>query len=215
MLLTDDDTEPDPLWLEAAAAYLDAHPEESGVEGIVRSPAYDPLYAYSVQLAEAGGFMTCNISFRREVLTKLGGFSEDYPFPHCEDLDLAFRVLRHGTIGFAPGMAIVHHPRPLTVWQWIRRGRMVESEVVLFRRFRGAFGLKAVLPAWLYPLACAVPVWRKMLREARRGPPRRAIRAGVIATGYTAMVTWASLRLAAAAAGELFSFGRSLRRPAR
>jgi GT2 family glycosyltransferase len=194
VLFTDDDTEPDPRWLEAAAAHLDSHPDELGVEGVVRSPPFDPLYAHSLEQVTGGGYMTCNIGFRRNVLSAVGGFSEDYPFPHCEDLDLAYRVLARGPIGFAPDMAIVHHPRPLTVGQWIGRGRMAESEIVLFRRFRERFGNAAGLPARLFPLASAAGVWRTMLREARRGPLKRAARAGVIAAGYTVVVSWVSLR---------------------
>ncbi len=194
VLFTDDDTEPDPAWLEAAAAHLDAHPHDLGVEGTVRSPDYDPLYAHSLEQVARGGYMTCNIGFRRTALTSTGGFSEEYPFPHCEDLDLAYRVLRDGPIGFAPEMAIVHHPRPLTAWQWVTRGLMAESEIVLFGRFRERFGHARRLPARLFPLASSASVWRTMLREGRRGPWRRAIRAGTIAVGYTAMVAWASLR---------------------
>jgi GT2 family glycosyltransferase len=199
VLFTDDDTEPDPTWIEAAAAHLDAHPDDAGVEGPVRSPDYDPLYAHSLANAAPGAYWTCNIGFRRSVLDAVAGFSEDYPYPHCEDLDLAYRVLRHGAIGFAADMAIVHHPRSLTACEWMRRGRMVTSEIVLFDRFRERFGRAARLPARLFPLASATGVWRTLLREGRRGPLRRAIRAVRIAVGYTAVVAWATLRPSARA----------------
>jgi GT2 family glycosyltransferase len=193
VLFTDDDTEPDPGWIEAAAAHLDAHPDELGVEGTVRTPAYDPLYAHSLANAAPGAYWTCNIGFRRAALQELGGFSEDYPFPHCEDLDLAYRILRRGPIGFAPGMGIVHHPRPLSATQWMRRGRMATSEIVLFERFRERFGRAARLPGRLFPLASAAGVWRTMAREGRRGPARRTVRAAAIALGYTATVAWVTL----------------------
>jgi GT2 family glycosyltransferase len=194
VLFTDDDTEPAPTWIEAAAAHLEAHPEELGVEGVVRSPAYDPLYAHSLVNDAPGAYWTCNIGFRRAVLAELGGFSEDYPYPHCEDLDLAYRALRRGSIGFAPEMAILHHPRPLTARQWMDRGNMTTSEIVLFSRFRERFGRAARLPARLFPLASSAGVWRTMAREGRRGPLRRVVRASAIAVGYTATVMWVTLR---------------------
>jgi GT2 family glycosyltransferase len=197
VLFTDDDTEPEPTWIEAAAAHLDAHPEDLGVEGTVRSPAYDPLYAHSLVNAVPGAYWTCNMGFRRAVLAELGGFSEDYPYPHCEDLDLAYRALRRGPIGFAPAMAILHHPRPLTARQWMLRGRMTTSEIVLFSRFRERFGHAARLPARLFPLAASAGVWRTMAREGRRGPARRALRAAAIAVGYTVTVVWSTMRAGA------------------
>jgi GT2 family glycosyltransferase len=194
VLFTDDDTEPDPTWIEAAAAHLEAHPEDLGVEGVVRSPDYDPLYAHSLVNGAPGAYWTCNIGFRRAALGELGGFSEDYPFPHCEDLDLAYRALRRGSIGFAPEMAILHHPRPLGAREWMLRGRMAISEIVLFERFRERFGRVRRLPARLFPLAAAAGVWRTMWREGRRGPLRRSARAAAIAVGYTAVVAWTTLR---------------------
>jgi glycosyltransferase involved in cell wall biosynthesis len=201
VLFTDDDTEPAPTWIESAAAHLETHPDDVGVEGTVASPDYDPLYAHSLVNSAPGAYWTCNIGFRRAVLADVGGFSSDYPYPHCEDLDLAYRTLRRGPIGFAPAMAILHHPRPLTARQWMLRGRMTTSEVVLFERFRERFGRAARLPARLFPLASAVGVWRTMAREARRGPARRALRAAAIAVGYTATVAWSTLRPSARAAG--------------
>ena len=107
---------------------------------------------------------------------------------------MAYRALRRGSIGFAPAMAILHHPKPLSARQWMLRGRMTISEIVLFDRFRERFGRAARLPARLFPLASAAGVWRTMAREARRGPPRRSVRAAAIAVGYTAVVAWSTLR---------------------
>jgi hypothetical protein len=39
----------------------------------------------------------------------------------CEDLDLAYRALRIGPIGFAPAMQMTHFPRPLPLKGWIAR----------------------------------------------------------------------------------------------
>lgn len=202
VLFTDDDTEPAPIWIEAAAAHLDAHPEDLGVEGTVRSPEYDPLYAHSLVNDAPGAYWTCNIGFRRELLAAIGGFSDDYPYPHCEDLDLAYRALRRGPIGYSPAMEILHHPRPLTAREWMLRGRMTTSEIVLFERFRDRFGHARRLPPRLFPLASTIGVWRTMAREGRRGPVRRTLRAIAIAVGYTTTVAWSTLGPSARGAGD-------------
>ena len=191
---TDDDTEPDPGWLAAAVTFLERSPEHVGVEGPVDTPPYDPLYGLSLTNAAPGAYWTCNIAFRRTVLDRLGGFDDGFPYPHCEDLDLAFRALAHGPIGFADAMRIVHHPRALTLRQLAARGRLTASEERLFARHRERYGRIRRLPARLFPLASAAGFVRVMLGEARRDPLRRAPRAAAITAGYLAMVVLATLR---------------------
>jgi GT2 family glycosyltransferase len=191
---TDDDTEPAPGWLAAAAAFLARSPRHVGVEGPVETPPYDPLFAHSLANAAPGAYWTCNVAFRREVVERLGGFDERFPYPHCEDLDLAFRALELGPIGFDEGMRIVHHPRALTLRQLIGRGRLAASEEVLFARHRERYGRLRRLPARLFPLASSVAYLRILLAQARRDPLRRAPRAAAIAAGYLALVLASTLR---------------------
>src|SRR5215212_1006346 len=98
LLFTDDDTEAGLTWVEAACGFLDTHPDHVGVEGPVSSPAFDPLYEHSLENDKPGAFWTCNIAYRGEAFRRLGGFSENFPYPHCEDLDLAFRAQALGPI---------------------------------------------------------------------------------------------------------------------
>ena len=191
---TDDDTEPGPGWLGAAIAFLERSGEHVGVEGPVATPPYDPLFGHSLSNASPGAYWTCNIAFRREVLARLGGFDEGFPYPHCEDLDLAFRALALGPIGFAAEMRIVHHPRSLTMGQLIGRGRLTISEARLFARHRERYGRLRRMPARLFPLASSAGYLRLLLAQARRDPVRRGPRAAAIAAGYVAMVLLATLR---------------------
>jgi GT2 family glycosyltransferase len=194
VLFTDDDTEPEPDWLETAAAFLDAHTDHVGVEGTVRSPAWDPLYAYSITTDRPGSYLTCNIAFRRAALEQLGGFDDETFAFHCEDVDLAYRAQRLGPIGFAPAMAVLHHPRELTLGQATRRGRMTVNEIALFRRHRERFGRAANLPAGLFPLVSALTYLAGLARTASVLTPRRAARYTAYAGGYLANVIWASTR---------------------
>jgi glycosyltransferase involved in cell wall biosynthesis len=90
---TDDDTEPAPTWLESAAASLERRPDLVGVEGPIESPPYDYLSELSLENESPGAFWTCNVAYRADALRRLGGFSSEFPYPHCEDRDLGYRAL--------------------------------------------------------------------------------------------------------------------------
>jgi GT2 family glycosyltransferase len=191
VLFTDDDTEPEPGWLESAAGFLAAHPDHVGVEGPVASPPFDPLYAYSIEADAPGSYVTCNLAFRADVLAELGGFDEEAFDFHCEDLDLAFRAMRRGPIGFEPGMRILHHPRAMTLRELVARGRMTGNEIELFARHRDRFGRAAKLPPRLFPLVSAVHVALRLAPRAQLRSPRRIARYAAYVTGYLANVAGA------------------------
>ena len=192
VVFTDDDTEPAPEWLQSAVDFLNAHPDHAGVEGPVRTLPYDRLYGHSMHAEKGGQYLTANIAFRRAALDWVGGFYEGFPALHCEDVDLAFRVMGEGPIGWAEGMAIVHHPRAQTIRQLARRGRMVSSEVLLVQRHPDRFGRAAKLPPRLFPLLNALAYWRVLGREGIKSP-QRALRAAAIALLYMANVILAVL----------------------
>ena len=194
LLFTDDDTEPAPEWVDAALGFLGGAPDHVGVQGPVESPPFDPLFAVSLEADSPGHYWTCNIGFRRAVLEDLGGFHEGFPFAHCEDLDLAYRALARGPIGWAPAMRIVHHPREQTLAQLARRGRLTVSEITLFARHRERFGRLRRLPARLFPLFSSAGFLRIMAAEARRAPLRRGPRALALALAYELRVLAGVLR---------------------
>jgi GT2 family glycosyltransferase len=194
VLFTDDDTEPAPTWIDAALAFLDAAPEHVGVEGPVASPPYDPLFGMSLRATSPGQYWTCNVGFRRSVLQRLGGFYEGFPFAHCEDLDLAYRALEHGPIGWAEGMRIVHHPRALSFAQLADRGRLTVSEIDLFARHRERYGRLRRVPARVFPLFSSIGFLRIMAAEARRAPLRRGPRALALAARFELRVLGGVLR---------------------
>jgi GT2 family glycosyltransferase len=197
LLFTDDDTEVAPTWVEAACEFLDRHPAHVGVEGPVGSPPFDPLYEHSLKNDAPGAYWTCNMAYRREAFLELGGFLEDFPDPHCEDLDLAYRALHSGEIGFAPGMSVIHHPRPLPLSGWVRRARLTRSEAVLFAKHRERFGRSARMPARLFPLASALHGWWVQLKEQAPSllrSPRRLARFAATAGIYIATVVLTAVR---------------------
>jgi GT2 family glycosyltransferase len=197
LVFTDDDTIPDAAWLQAAADHLDAHPHHVGVEGPTRSVPYDALTEHSIENAVPGAFLTCNVAYRRSAFGAQGGFHEGFPYAHCEDLDLGFRLARAGEVGFASGMAVVHPPRAMATCDEIRRSRRVGSEVLLRRRHPGLYRDYRWLPPRLRPIAGLLRARLRLLRAERaRGStsPARLARWGAVTVAGAAVATVACLR---------------------
>lgn len=198
ILFADDDTTPDPGWLEAACRYLDEHPGAVAVEGATVSPPYDHLREYSIENERGGRYITCNIAYRRAVLDELGGFDEIFPY-NCEDLDLAFRALRIGPIGFADGMRVVHHPRPISLRELVSRARHAPSEVVLHSRHPERWTGRT--PIALVPMQAIVVKWVGLAREEGLGLLARPRRLGRFAAAAAGQVGVTALALARARRG--------------
>jgi GT2 family glycosyltransferase len=188
ILFTDDDTAPSPRWVESACAFLEAHPDHVGVEGRTVSPRFDPLYERSLQNHRPGAYWTCNVAYRRSTLEELGGFAEVFPAPHAEDLDLGFRAVRRGRIGFDANMEVTHYPASVTVRDIIRRTRYVSSDLILYRRHPERF--HSSLPLRLQPPVAMLRYLKGTLRRDRPamiGTPRRLVRFSVLAAGQLAV----------------------------
>jgi GT2 family glycosyltransferase len=195
ILFTDDDTAPSRRWVESACAFLEMRPNHAGVEGPTVSPTYDALYERSVENDRPGAYWTCNIAYRRDALLQLGGFSEVFPAPHAEDLDLAFRALRLGPIGYISEMVVVHYPADVSMWDIIRRARYASSDIILYRRhpdrFRSKLPVRLELPIGMLRYLKGM-LWRH--RRDMIGTPRRFARFSVVAAGMLAVVVATSLQ---------------------
>ncbi|MEK7610924.1 MAG: glycosyltransferase [Patescibacteria group bacterium] len=114
---TDDDISVDPQWLEKITKAFLEHPEVAAVGGMTLPPdslRRNPFAEYESSIYQrylkngcAGSYLsttrdehpvfTGNIAYRKEVLEKAGGFSENFPpFVYGEDGDLKERVLKMG-----------------------------------------------------------------------------------------------------------------------
>ena len=195
ILFTDDDTAPSGHWVEAACAFLTTHPDHVGVEGRTESPKFDALYERSVENRDPGAYWTCNVAYTRDALLQLDGFSEAFPAAHGEDLDLAFRALRLGPIGFRDDMVVTHYPVSVSIRDVIRRTRVGSSDIVLRRRHPDRFPSR--LPVRLELPVAMLRYLKKMLRRHRRemvGTPSRIARFAVIALGQFAVVVAIALK---------------------
>jgi glycosyltransferase involved in cell wall biosynthesis len=192
VLFTDDDTVPQPRWLEATISCFTRHPEAVGVVGLVESPPFDPLYEHSVSGEGVGNFLTCNAAYRRATLVNLGGFDEGFRDPACEDRDMGYRAQQIGEVIFESEMRVVHPPRPISALAVIRRGRLVESDWRLHLKHP-----QTRPPRWSTrwgPAARVVRMWQRTAADELRTPNvRRLGRLLVMAGGQIALATWITL----------------------
>jgi GT2 family glycosyltransferase len=164
LLFTDNDVEVSAGWVEAALAFLAAHPDHVGVCGPIRTTPYDPLAGYSIEVESLGRYYTANLALRRSVIDKVGGFDETIR-AHGEDLDLAFRAERLGPIGWEPRMEVLHHAREMPLTRVASRSRLAPNDVIIFRRYRERFGRAARLPAFLFPYSAILYGWLDIARR--------------------------------------------------
>ena len=119
---TDDDCLVGPDWLSCLYHGWEMFPEAGGVGGFLEAPPpvlksnliarlefFETHTVYRAgQNPYLGGFEspaggTNNMSYRKDVLQKVGGFDESFPVPAGEDADLKLRVVKRGySIGYLP-----------------------------------------------------------------------------------------------------------------
>jgi glycosyltransferase involved in cell wall biosynthesis len=159
---TDDDVLPADTWLQAVRETLAADPEAVGVEGPIVSDPFDMVFVHSVASDGPGAYYTANVAYRALPL-KAEQFDEGFAYPYGEDLDLGFRMLRHGRIRYADRMSVRHRPRPLPLREFWGRGRFVACDWVLYRRYPEFAPPR--LPMRWKPCSRRVIEWGKKLRD--------------------------------------------------
>ena len=194
---TDDDVLPADTWLAAVIDNLDDDSDAVGVEGPIVSDAFDMVFLHSVASDGPGAYYTANVAYRANAV-KSEEFDEGFSFPYGEDLDLAFRLLRHGPIRYDERMTVRHRPRPLPLREFWHRGRFVACDWVLYRRYP-EFAPPRLSMRWK-PASRRVIEWVKMLRDvvlgrvADTGHPRVAVLAraalgGALEVTHAVLVT--------------------------
>lgn len=132
---TDDDCLPHRDWLKVIERELSAE-TVAGLQGRTYSDA-GKITPLTHQIDNPNGtndVPTCNAAYRRNVLLAVGGFDDQFPFPHNEDADLAWRILKIGEIKFCPEMVVHHPPREDRFKKVMKRMRILESEFRLYHK---------------------------------------------------------------------------------
>jgi GT2 family glycosyltransferase len=138
---TDDDCRPAPGWLEAL---LTAARQDGGaiVQGRTKPDPYEAEImrwaprARSMDVDPPGPHaQTCNILYPRDVLERIGGLDETFPYPAGEDWDLAVRGRNAGAafVG-APDALVYHAVDTFSLVSAIRFNRRWQSLALVWKR---------------------------------------------------------------------------------
>jgi GT2 family glycosyltransferase len=142
----DSDAYPDPQWLRyLAASFLDS--SHAGIGGpniaptdtarvaqcVARAPG-GPMHVLLSDL-EAEHIPGCNMAFRREALTAVGGFDPCFTTAG-DDVDVCWRIRERGeTLGFSPAAMVWHHRRDSVRAYWRQQSGYGRAEAQLERKW--------------------------------------------------------------------------------
>jgi GT2 family glycosyltransferase len=141
LFFTDGDCCVHKKWIKEGMKYL-KNSDVAGVEGktIYVSEKYQPTRSdFVVENHSSGGYMTCNIAYKRAIIEKIGGFDER--LAHLEDRDLALRAIKHGQIVFNDKMIVCHQKKSMNPTYFMKTAEILASRVLLYKKL----GDKALL----------------------------------------------------------------------
>lgn len=143
LVFTDDDCLPTSSWLSAFA--LAIAPDISVYEGKTTCEAgiRSPLEHAPINLT--GGYLwSCNMMLKRKTFYELGGFDQNFPYPHMEDAELRERIKNSGHLSIFVSEAVVDHPPRILPWG-SKLGASQESLVMYWRKVENRHDFKANL----------------------------------------------------------------------
>lgn len=131
----DDDCRPAHDWLENLNQAFEKHPETQGVEGkTIPDCLTSDLFTYQLLNDTGGKYWTCNIAYKKVALVKVGGFDEEFRFSHCEDIDLAYRILKMGKIIFTPEVIVIHPTKRVGLFSGLKKLSHLQDDFRLYKK---------------------------------------------------------------------------------
>lgn len=190
----DDDAYPDPHWLQyLAAAFMETHqvgmggpnipPEGDGpIAQCVANAPGGPLHVL-VSDHEAEHIPGCNMAFRKEALSEVGGFDPLFRIAG-DDVDVCWRLQEKGwSIGYCPGAVVWHHRRNSVRAYWRQQKNYGRAEALLERKWPNRYntlghlfwkgrlyGLGLLRPLPFLPSRIYQGVWGTALFQSIYGP---------------------------------------------
>jgi GT2 family glycosyltransferase len=138
---TEEDTVPDPEWLNNGLQAMSRHTEWSALSGRVSTPRLDhsrrPLDPERMTRSkESTDFLTANAFVRRDALAALDGFDERFTCAWREDADLHFRLLRDvGPVGQCAGAVVLQSAGREERWgSCLRRQKNTFFDALLYKK---------------------------------------------------------------------------------
>lgn len=168
LAFVDDDCCPEPGWLSAGRAYLDAHPDVGVAQGKTRAPdgvdvtELQGWYVWRVISAPTPYFDACNIFYRRDALQEAGGFCEQigwWPSPGFpwskpvawgEDTAAGWGVVERGwRRGFVPDAVVVHEVEQRSL-RWHLKHAYLDRAIVALAVAHPGYRREAFWRPWAY-----------------------------------------------------------------
>lgn len=134
IFFTDADCLPERNWLEKGLAVYRSK-NCIGVTGKTLPLGKSSRRSDRLVMNLDGRFMTCNLSFTREILEQLGGFDPAFDVGQ-EDVEFGLRAKRHGEIIYEPEMLVYHRIEPYTLRRLFSDARRYKTQVMIFKRYR-------------------------------------------------------------------------------
>jgi len=153
---TDDDTVPDPSWLEAGLRAMDD--DVDAITGSIEMPL--PEQPTDLELDAAGltraEFVTANCFVRRQVLAEVNGFDERFSIAWREDSDLHFTLIERGyRLRRVPEAKVVHPLRDMRFAAAIGMQKKVLFDVLLYCKHPKLYRERIRrTPPWFYLSIC-------------------------------------------------------------
>jgi GT2 family glycosyltransferase len=148
----DDDCEPEPGWLAAGLAAIEADDQLGVVQGCTRKHDGVPLGDWTLWRQVAGPspfFEGCNIFYRRAALESAGGFDEQLAV-YGEDASLGWTVVDAGwQRGFARDAVVYHDTEERGVRYHVRTG-LLERNVARIAKQHPEFRRAAFWRPWAF-----------------------------------------------------------------
>ena len=136
VILLDSDVIPDRKAIGLLVEALVRNKEWVGAEALIRPVGGHDGPLWDAPACETGGrYQTAAIAYRRKALIEAGGLDETFKLAACEDLELAARLLRRGTIGFVPEAIVLHPRRRVTLGSYWRSRLHWRYVTILAKRY--------------------------------------------------------------------------------
>jgi glycosyltransferase involved in cell wall biosynthesis len=149
---TDDDCIIPSDWLKNIHDSFLYNDKMAGIEGKTIS-FIDEIHPLSHQVINAhpqGVFPTCNMSYRKQILERIGGFYYKFTHPHDEDIDLAWNALKYGDVVFNDSVVIMHPVYYKNIFKKLLWTCYFKDEFILYNRHRELYKKLRGGNPWLF-----------------------------------------------------------------